>query len=265
MATTLRRLVPKVLRTVLGTTLVVLAVPAIGCDDGGSARATPTPGSDATASVERISTEDGLTLDARLFAASSPDRLVILLHMYPADQRAWWQLAEQLQERGIAALTLDFRGYGASEGGKDPPKIDRDVRAAVTFARSEGYRRIVLLGASMGGTAALAAADGLSVDSIVTMSAPSEFRGLDAQSAMASMAVPVALISAEGDVSAAHSLEVLAEAGAVRADRQLLVGGAAHGTDLLVSPQSGEVTTWLFAYLDELFGPTSAERGTTRE
>ena len=86
------------------------------------------------ASVETIRTRDGLRLDARLFAAE-PERIVILLHMFPADQTAWYPFARELQALGITALTLDFRGYGASEGEQDPSEIDHDVRAAIAFVR----------------------------------------------------------------------------------------------------------------------------------
>jgi pimeloyl-ACP methyl ester carboxylesterase len=159
------------------------------------------------ARIESIETEDGLRLDARHFAASG-ERLVILLHMYPADQSSWYGFAEELQALGLDALTLDFRGFGDSDGDKDPGDADRDVRAALAFARARGFERIVLVGASLGGTAAIVAAaeDAEGVDGVATLSAPLAMNGLDAEDVIADVRAPITLIAAEGDLSGAESL-----------------------------------------------------------
>ncbi len=233
-----------------------------GCDAGEAAPAAVPE----LARVETITTADGLDLDARLFAAASsaPDvgqRLVILLHMYPADQTAWFAFAGELQALGIDALTLDFRGFGASAGDKDPNDADRDVRAAVAFARERGYERIVLVGASMGGTAAIVAAADTPVDGVVALSAPVAMRSLDAAAVVAELRMPLTLVAAEGDLAAAESLRELAERAGLRGDEVLVTPGRAHGTDLLATPVGESVRAWLLDFLERVWGlPAASSR-----
>jgi pimeloyl-ACP methyl ester carboxylesterase len=213
-----------------------------------------TPGPLADATTETITTEDGLHLDARLFAAD-PSHLVILLHMYPANQESWFDTARMLRDRGISALTLDFRGYGASEGEIEPGHIDRDVRGALAFAHDRGYEHVVLVGASMGGTAAIVTAAADPVDGVMTLSAPEQFRGLDAEQAVKSVRVPLALVASEGDTSAAQSLETFEDETHIDPQWVLLADGHAHGTDLLTSPAAPAVDRLLTDFLGHVWGP----------
>ena len=205
------------------------------------------------ASVETIRTRDGLRLDARLFAAE-PERIVILLHMFPADQTAWYPFARELQALGISALTLDFRGYGASEGEQDPSEIDHDVRAAIAFVRERGYMRVVLVGASMGGTAAIVVAADQPVDGVAALSAPSRMRGIDAKSTIASLDVPLTLIAASGDLAAMNALNSFVARAGLGEDARLVVPGRAHGTELLDSPDGDAVRARLLDFFDEVWG-----------
>lgn len=201
------------------------------------------------ASIETIRTRDGLRIDARLFAAD-PERIAILLHMYPSDQTSWYAFARELQARGVSALTLDFRGYGVSEGEQDPGEIDHDVRAAIAFARSRGYERVVLIGASMGGTAAIVVAADQPVAGVAVLSAPSRMRGLDAESTIARVTAPLTLIAASGDLAAMNALGSFAERAGLPEDARLLVPGRAHGTELLDSPDGDAVRARLFSFLE---------------
>ena len=234
---------------------ILLATVSTACQEApGSAGHITGPVPNAT--KETITTDDGLRLDARLFAAD-PERLVILLHMYDANQQSWFGTASMLRDRGISALTLDFRGYGASEGDVEPADIDRDMRAALSFAHARGYRHIVLVGASMGGTAAIVTAAKEPVDGVITLSAPDLFRGLDASKAAKDVRVPLAMIAAKGDTSAEHTVETFKERSYVDPGQTLLVDGRAHGTDLLDSPEADQVRQMLFKMLDDIWGAGS--------
>jgi pimeloyl-ACP methyl ester carboxylesterase len=214
----------------------------------------------AGASIERITTADGLTLDARLFAppAGASERaghLVVLLHMYPAEQSAWWETARDLAADGVAALTLDFRGFGASEGEKNGPEIERDVVAALRWARERGYERVVLAGASMGGTAAIVvASEGGGADGVLALSATSSFRGLDAARALPDLRVPLVALAAEGDISATESLARFEELCAPGRCQLTLLPGHAHGTDLLETPSAAQLRQALRALLEQVWG-----------
>src|SRR3990172_448369 len=125
-------------------------------------------------------TEDGVTLSGTLFGVGGVG--VVLSHMRPVDQTSWHAFAQTLADNGYLALAYDFRGYGKSEGPQALGLIDRDVRAAVDFLRSQGAGRVVLIGASMGGTASAKVAAVVGDDGLVVLSGPQSFEGLNVAS-----------------------------------------------------------------------------------
>lgn len=64
-----------------------------------------------------IAAPDGIKLKATYYRAAQPGPAVLLLHMCNSNRTAWDTLATDLSRRGIHVLTLDYRGYGESEGG----------------------------------------------------------------------------------------------------------------------------------------------------
>jgi pimeloyl-ACP methyl ester carboxylesterase len=85
---------------------------------------------------------------------------------------SWLPYAKRLVRAGFRALLFDFRGNGESEsvGGDKALRLDRDLAAAVMRARSGGTRRIFLIGASLGGAAAVQNGASLPVTGIVSLS-----------------------------------------------------------------------------------------------
>jgi pimeloyl-ACP methyl ester carboxylesterase len=194
-------------------------------------------------------TEDNLTIKGRLFGAGQT--AVVFAHMYPNDQQAWWDFAAEVGGQGYAALTFDFRGYGETGGSQDITRIDRDLAAAVRYLREQGYQRVILVGASMGGTAALKVAardefDGL-VAGVVAVSAPESFRGLVARDDVGNIKVPILFVASDGDSSAVDSLESL-YARASESKEQQVYTGDAHGTELLQSEHAEEFRALLFDF-----------------
>ena len=102
----------------------------------------------------RFRSVDGLMLDGSLFTVENADRVVIFAHGAVFDKTSWYPQAEKLQAMGVAALTFNFRGYGASDAG---PRADlkNDVLGTIAFAKARGYTKIALVGGSMGGAAVL--------------------------------------------------------------------------------------------------------------
>ena len=98
---------------------------------------------------------------------------VVLGHQYLSDHCELIDFARRLAAAGYRALTIDFRGFGASTGGA-AYRYDRDVAAATARLRADGATRVELVGASMGGTAVLVAASTIapSVDEVVSLSGP---------------------------------------------------------------------------------------------
>jgi pimeloyl-ACP methyl ester carboxylesterase len=85
--------------------------------------------------VVSFRTGDGITLRGHVFG--SGDRWVILSHMFPDDQTAWYPFAAELAGRGYHVLTYDFRGYGESEGTKQIERIDRDLTSPSSASMPE--------------------------------------------------------------------------------------------------------------------------------
>lgn len=204
---------------------------------------------------------DGIELSGRLFGPDTATAGVVLAHMLPADQASWFDFADRLGGSGYRALTFDFRGYcpggdaGCSGGEKDVSAIWQDVRGAVEYLRSQGVRRVGLIGASMGGTASLvvAAELGDAIDAVITLSAPDAIDGLAATPETLQRASAAKLfVAGQTDGSAAEAAQRLYEQALAPKRVEILTTGD-HGTDLLTGNQ-GEIARnlilgWLSQHL----------------
>lgn len=106
---------------------------------------------------------DGTELKGTYYAAGKPGPGLLLLHQCNADRRSWTAFASAAAARGFHVFTLDYRGFGESQG----PRFDNfqnqqatirdswpgDIDAAFTFLTTrEGVdkERIGAAGASCG-------------------------------------------------------------------------------------------------------------------
>jgi len=191
---------------------------------------------------------DGTPLRGYLFGKGPTG--VILAHMYPADQKSWFPVARNLAKEGYLALTFDFRGYGESGGEKVIAEIDRDMEGAYRFLRPK-VKKVFLVGASMGGTAAIRVAAGNPTAGVVSLSAPMAFRGLDAREAIRKITVPCLFVAAEGDGSAATAAREFNNAAKSPERLLLIVPGPEHGTRLFDSPSGTKVEEAILDFLKE--------------
>jgi putative redox protein len=103
---------------------------------------------------------------------------ILLAHCFTCskDLHTMTRLARGLTDAGYAVLRFDFTGLGTSEGEFVETSISHDVRdlvAAATALIARGFGPCGLLGHSLGGAAALLAAERLrTVRSIVVLGAP---------------------------------------------------------------------------------------------
>lgn len=214
-----------------------------GCDQTGSsmrgrtvAGQTPAPAKpQIKVDAVRLHTDDGLTLRGKIFGDG--DTGVVLAHMFPADQGSWTDFAKELARSGeYTVLTFNFRGYGLSDGVKDIAHIDRDMLAAVRYL-SEGSEKVFVIGASMGGTAALRIASEHEVAGVATLSSPTHFRGLSAGEGLGQIEGAKLFIAAGRDGGAPEAARGFYDR--VREPRELeIVQGDAHGTDMLAQPNN---------------------------
>lgn len=233
--------------------LALTALVAGAC--GGSADA---PGGPLAPTEIAFEAGDGVALEGRLFGPDRGTAGVVLAHMFPADQRSWFPFAERLADRGYRVLTFNFRGYcpggegGCSQGERQIGRIWQDVAGAIEALRSEGVPRIALIGASMGGTAALVAAsqEGIDVEAVVTLSAPVSFEGLTADAeVLAQVSAAQLFIAGHEDTAAAQAADAL-YAQALQPKRPVILTTGDHGTDILSGNQAGPASTEILRWLD---------------
>jgi uncharacterized protein len=233
--------------------LLAIATLAAACGGETSPSASPPEGSEAVT----FPSADGISLEGRIVGDGTVG--VVLSHMRPSDQRSWWDFAGQLADEGYLVLTYDFRGYcpggsgGCSQGEQDLGQIWRDVVGAVGFIRSRGARQVMLVGASMGGTASLVAAaqDGVSADVVVALSAPAAFEGMVLTPDVLTRVTAAKLfIAGTGDGSAAEEAQSLYAASPLPKRVEILTTDD-HGTDILDGNQSGRARTLILTYLEQ--------------
>jgi alpha-beta hydrolase superfamily lysophospholipase len=127
-----------------------------------------------------VTTTDGLSLVARrLLAAEAPVAAVVIVHGFNASSECPHvsELANALHADGFDVVCYDARGHGGS-GGESTlgDREEHDVAAAVGLAR-ERTARVVVVGASMGGIAALRyAASDPDIAGAVVVSCPAAWR-----------------------------------------------------------------------------------------
>lgn len=222
---------------------ICLAVFGAACGGGEEQVTTPAVTAELTPIVPfqdglSIQTEDGLELTASSYGAGPT--AVILAHMRGSDRRSWSAIAEELALGGeYTVLTFDFRGHGDSDDG-NLADIDEDMRGAIQFIQAEGFTKIFVVGASMGGTVALAVAVEEDLAGVVAISAPAEFQGIDALGRIDQITEPKLFIAASGDKAYADDLEDMFGHALEPKDR-LLFDGSEHGTALLEGGQGKQV------------------------
>jgi pimeloyl-ACP methyl ester carboxylesterase len=109
--------------------------------------------------------------------------------------------ADYLAGRGIRVAAVDLCGYGQSACLASPAATDRvaQVGAVVKAARAEGAKRVVLVGASMGGSIAITAAGGTGADAVVDLSGPASFESSDINRDAGSVSMPALFAFSKSD------------------------------------------------------------------
>ena len=216
-------------KMVLGMGAALLVLITVGAVFWGASLGTyPDPEGDYTEIL--FATSDEVPLHGHLFGSGNP--AVVLAHMEGADQRSWQPFAETLVGLGYSAFTFDFRGFGRSGGDQEIAKLHLDMAAAVQVMRDQGARGIILMGPGMGGPPPLKAAAQEPFLGVLTLSAPTEFEGLDALVGMDQVKMPVIFIVAEDDEPAQKAAGDLFDAAPEKRVYSAFRGGD-HGTDML--------------------------------
>jgi pimeloyl-ACP methyl ester carboxylesterase len=212
----------------------------------------------ATSTAVSFTTSDGVRLDGRLFGPAGATAGVVLAHMLPADQTAWYTYAARLADTGYRVLTFDFRGYcpggdgGCSQGSKDPGVAGVDLAAALEYVRGQGTQRVGLVGASMGGTAALVVAsqEQDAVQAVVTLSAPPSIDSLVAgPDVLQEVTAAKLFIAGLEDTTAAVAAKTFFDESLQPKRYEILTTGD-HGTDILDGNQGERAKDLISAWIE---------------
>jgi len=190
----------------------------------------------------RFRTADGVRLVGHRFGGARPGAkpVAVLAHMSNGSLCEWLPEARRLASRGIWVLAFDFRGHGSSEGTQRLGRLGLDVAAAVKAARGLGARRVVVVGASLGGIAAVVAAATVKppLAGVASVSGPALIPGrLDARPSAPRLTVPALFVASKADQNAGYDFAAdaqrLYDAAGSEAKRLELVDGSLHGVFLV--------------------------------
>jgi dienelactone hydrolase len=221
-------------------------------------------------SAERVvdlTAGDGTKLRATYFAAAKPGPGVLLLHQCNRQRKVWDGLAQQLAAAGINVLTLDYRGFGESDGDrfdKLPPqeaaqtqaeKWPGDIDTAFQYLVSQpGVTRDVIGvgGASCGVNNSIQTARRhIEVKSLVLLSGNTDLKGR--QFLRESSKLPVFFAAADDDEfpTSVVAIEWLYSLDADPDKKFVHVATGGHGADMFkVHPDMpGEIVNWYVATL----------------
>lgn len=254
--------------------LTILLLLLVSCGAGGPAPSasvatatpaiipTPTPAITATPTTSAVPsrmvhflTSDHIQLAGLLYGHGKT--VVICSHMLGTDKSIWSDsgIAQRLALQGYLVLTYDFRGNGDSAGRRDVLSLDVDLRAAIAFARQQGATKIVLLGASMGGTVTLEIAASTRVAAVITLSAPQNFGNGVSDAQVKAISAPKLFVNSQDDdysSDTTHMYEIAGEPKEIH-----LYSGSAHGTDIFDDPVNGsDLTQRILNFLARYASPS---------
>ena len=208
--------------------------PSVSTADQATVCGEPSTGVDRVAFTDA----DGAEVDGIVVGSGALG--VVLAHQRNSDLCSWLPFARSLDPERFRALAFTFAG-----------DLEANVVAAADYLRARGAGTVVLIGASMGGTASLVAATVVrpSVEAVVAVSAPREFSGLDAERAVRRLAVPLLFVAGREDTAFAADARVLFRAARSSEKQLLLAEDFAHGTDLLDGPEGPRVRREILGFL----------------
>lgn len=215
--------------------------------------ATPTPepaGTPLPAGADKrvqFMTDDNLKLTGWLYN-SGKSTAIIGAHMYPSNKTDWSRFAPELTKMGVTVLVFDFHNFGESqsrpeegEGNIKSETLDNDLLAAITFMQSQGANKIILMGASMGGTTVLRVAGKADVAAVIAVSVAygTFIRGITIDKAMVeAITEPKMLVGSEFDGATEPTKQIFNDA---KDPKELhIYPGADHGSNIFYDAQNRE-------------------------
>ena len=124
-----------------------------------------------------LHTTDDVRLDAVWAPAPNEKAAFLFLHGNAGNLSHRLPNVQQLVERGISVLILDYRGYGDSEGSPSEKGLYADARAGWEWLR-ERRERVFLFGRSLGAAVAIQLAGEVEAEGVIAEAAFNSVRGM---------------------------------------------------------------------------------------
>jgi Alpha/beta hydrolase family len=204
------------------------------------------------AEVFELTGPDGSTLPAVVVGAGST--VAVLLHQTNnVAMCGWWPYANWLiTAADVQVLMFDLCGFGRADCGSEPFAADQigQVELAITHARDQGATRVVIVGASMGGSIALPAAVAVQADAVVDLSGPVIWRNLSAEQVAPRLTMPTLIAISPQDAADYAALQEILPA-IPASETKLVVPEVGHGWDMLIdfdgdlTPLASTVRDWI--------------------
>ena len=198
------------------------------------ATATPSPAPAKKApELVTFTTPDEATLEGTLYGAGET---AVIFSVMGNCKRGWEEMADLVGQYKMMALTYQWRGCregGSVDDGQIRKFVD-DLRGAVQFMRDLGAKKIILVGASLGGVASAKLAVESDASGLIVIASPPEISpwGFKIDAKDLNTSIPKLFVTAENDDTvAADKTQALYDLAADPKEWQSYPG-TAHGTDL---------------------------------
>ncbi|MEU2956237.1 alpha/beta hydrolase family protein [Streptomyces xanthochromogenes] len=164
------------------------------------------------------------------FLTGSGNTGIVLAHQSDGNVCQWKDKAVELGRTGFRVLAVNSTTVDEAA----------EIEGAAATLRAEGAWKLLLMGASKGGTATLRAAARMTLkpDAVVALSAPEKYGSMDALDAVTGLGVPVLYMAGDQDGGFTSAARELSAASAKAPENRLVQvkGSAAHGVALLTAP-----------------------------
>ena len=224
------------MRTIAVAVLVVLASGAIAIALPGAGTASRAwDGCTGRVGDVRFRAADGTRLVGHRFGRSRT--VVVLAHEFRGNLCDWASYGRRLARLGVEAFAFDFRNWGQSQTRpyRSGQAQGADVAAAVRLVRAQGAKRVFLVGASLGGSAVLAAGASVrpKVDGVVSVSGAADLAG--ALASVPRLEAPVLFLAGRYDTDFAADAQRLYDAAASPDKTLKILGRGEHGVQLVAA------------------------------